>query len=33
METISIHDVVLVVALTALVIAPRAIVTFLAVRK
>ena len=33
METISIHDVVLVVTLIAVAIAPRAIVTFLAVRK
>jgi hypothetical protein len=33
METISIHDVLLVVAFIAIAIAPRAIATYLAVRK
>jgi hypothetical protein len=33
METINIHDVVLVVVLIAIALSPRAIVTYLAVRK
>ena len=33
METINIHDVVLVLVLIAIAISPRAIVTYLAVRK